>query len=167
MKKLLTIVVILIGGVCLLFFIEGKILLSKFGPVDTNRVGGNIPNELLYSLKYNSCFLQNRRWSATEGICVIEYKDRGKSCSSGKDCLSGTCLLDETTFRQWADQIYGQNGGLDANKSVGPGDKITYPQLPDNIKGQCSATNLCDYNGAVIQVDDGVRHATGSHCFQI
>lgn len=167
MKKILITVVILIGGVCLLLFIEGKILLSKFGPVNTNRIGGKTLNELLYSLKYNNCLLQSRHWSTTEGICVIEYQDRGKSCFIGKDCLSGICLLDETAFRQWTDQIYRQNGGLDPNKSTGSGDKITYPQLPDNVKGQCSSTNLCDYNGAVIQVDNGVRHAIGSHCFEI
>lgn len=173
MKRILIIGVILAVGVLLALFVEGKLLLNKFGPpVGTNIFRDNstmnIPNELVYSFTYNNCLLQNRKWSKIGGVCVVEYKDGGKVCSVGKDCLSGKCLLGENDaiFRRWSEMVYKQRG-IDPNKSVGPGDEIIPMQLPDNIKGVCSKTNLCDYGGSIIQTENGARHAEGSHCFEI
>ena len=152
-------------------FIEGKMLLSKFGLPGTQiprkfYFGVELPYEFQYSVKYNSCFMQRRGWSVREGVCIIEYQDGGKSCNIGKDCFSGTCLLDQSVFDQWIDLIYSQKD-IDPNKSVSPGDKIDYPQLPDTIQGTCASNNLCNYGGGVIRVDKGVRHAIGSPCGQL
>jgi len=166
MKRILIIGVVFAVGVSLALFFEGKLLLNKY----RTPMGTNLSNLLLYSLKYNNCLLQNGKWSQIGEVCVVEYKDGGKVCSIGSECLSGKCLMgknDALYYGQWSEMIYKKRGGV-PNRSVGPEDEIIpNPPLPDNIKGMCLKTNLCDYRGYIILGENGVRRAEAVDCFNV
>jgi len=158
-----SIVILVIIALAILFF-QGKDLISEFGRADKGPYLQLKNNEILYAFNYDICSLQNRDWSTNEGICIIEYSDANKVCSTGEDCLSNKCILDSSIYDQWINSADYPYKFEDPYESVSSQDRSTYHKLPDTMTGKCAVTNLCYYTDPVIYVDDGIRHAWGSNC---